>query len=112
MSSAKRQEYFSHYMGLEEEDHAETELQRLPLEALHKDYPATTWTRIYTDGFAENVVRNGRSGVHVNFPVGSTAYKPIQTDEPSTHFRADYTHFSLLQILLRPLKGGRCPVKS
>ena len=72
------------WQGLEEEDHAETELQRLTLRALDRDNPATTWTRACTNGFAENVVRKGGSGVHVMFPDDSTVLKSILTDVPST----------------------------
>ena len=54
---------------------------------LNKHYPCDCWTRVYTDGSAENAVRNGGAGVceqhskddeeHVSIPTGlhSTNYK-------------------------------------
>ena len=35
---------------------------------INKRYPATTWTHIYTDGSAENAIRNGVCGVFTKRP--------------------------------------------
>ena len=38
------------------------------MEEIDKRYPATTWTHIYTDGLAENAIRNGGCGVFIKRP--------------------------------------------
>ena len=38
------------------------------MEEIDKRYPATTWTHIYTDGSAENAMRNGGCGVFIKRP--------------------------------------------
>ena len=44
------------------------ELKTLTMEEINKRYPATTWTHIYTDGSAENAIRNGGCGVFIKRP--------------------------------------------
>ena len=38
------------------------------MEEIDKRYPATTWTHIYTDGSAENAIRNGGCGIFIKRP--------------------------------------------
>ena len=40
-------------------DQSNIELKTLTMEEIDKRYPATTWIHIYTDGSAENAIRNG-----------------------------------------------------
>ena len=49
-------------------DQSNIELKTLSMEEIDRRYPATTWTHIYTDGSAENVIRNGRYGVFIKRP--------------------------------------------
>ena len=44
------------------------ELKTLTMEEIDKRYPATIWTHIYTDGSAENAIRNGGCGVFIKRP--------------------------------------------
>ncbi|XP_076442697.1 uncharacterized protein LOC143281377 [Babylonia areolata] len=67
----------------------DAELKLLTLEALDRDYPNTTWTRVYTDGSAESAIRNGGGGVYVRFPDGSSVRHSIATGLTSTNFRAE-----------------------
>ena len=48
--------------------HSNIELKTLTMEEIDKHYPATTWTHIYTDGSAENAIRNGGCGVFIKRP--------------------------------------------
>ena len=42
------------------------ELQKaLTLEMIQSRYPKSTWTHSFTDGSAENAVRNGGSGAYI-----------------------------------------------
>ena len=45
-------------------DQSNNEL-KISMEEIDKRYPVTTWTHIYTDGLAENAVRNGGCGVFI-----------------------------------------------
>ena len=49
-------------------DHSNIELKTLTMEEIDKRYPAITRTHIYTDGSAENVIRNGGCGVFIKRP--------------------------------------------
>ena len=46
-------------------DQSNIELKTLTMEEMDKRYLATTLTHIYTDGSAENVIRNGGCGVFI-----------------------------------------------
>ena len=64
-------------------------LKSLTLEVLDRDYPSTTWTRVFTDGSAENAVKNGGGGVYIKFPDGSSLRKTVATGQHSTNYRAE-----------------------
>ena len=49
-----------------------TQQMALTLEMLEEKYPQADWTHIYTDGSAEDAVRDGGSGVFVRTPTGQT----------------------------------------
>ena len=49
-------------------DQSSIELNTLTMEEIDKRYPATTWTHTYTDGLAENAIRNGGRGVFIKRP--------------------------------------------
>nr|KAG5696844.1 hypothetical protein BaRGS_030968 [Batillaria attramentaria] len=73
------------------EEHTGAELKSLTLEMLHTRYPNTTWTHVYTDGSAENAVRNGGGGVFIRLPDGTHVSKSVATGHYSTNFRAEAT---------------------
>ena len=50
------------------ENQSEAVLGALALEEIDKHYPVASWTRIYTDGSAENATRNGECGVYNKRP--------------------------------------------
>ena len=47
------------------EEQIPAEQKELTLETIPEMYPTSSWTRVYTDGFAEEGVRNGGSGAHI-----------------------------------------------
>ena len=49
-------------------DQSNIELKTLTIEEIDKRYSTTTWTHIYTDGSAENAIRNGGCGVFIKRP--------------------------------------------
>ena len=59
------------------------ELQRaLTLEMMQYRYPKSIWTHVFTDGSAENAVRNGGSGAYIRRPDGTTSSLYIPAGRP------------------------------
>ena len=61
----------------------------LTLEMLEEKYPQAGWTHIYTDGSAEEAVRNGGSGVFVRTPTGQTFGYSNATGRKCSNFKAE-----------------------
>ena len=49
-------------------DQTSIELKTMTMDEIDKRYPATAWNQIYTDGSAENAIRNGGCGVFIMRP--------------------------------------------
>ena len=64
-----------HGLGSKEE-HTKDALKALTLETLDQHYPAESWAHIYTDGSAEEAVRNGGGGIYMGFPNGTRTSTP------------------------------------
>ena len=61
------------------------ELQKaLTLEMIQSCYPKSTWTHVFTDGSAENAVRNGGSGAYIRRPDGTTSSLSIPAGDLSS----------------------------
>ena len=71
------------------EPHTDEELRSLTLKALSVACPSTTWARAYTDGPAEEAVKNGRGGVFIKFPDGRSIRKSVATGQQSKNSRAE-----------------------
>ena len=71
------------------EDHSEPALKALTLETIYQQYPTNSWAHVYTDGSAEEAVRNGGGGVLMLFPDGTRSSKAVPTGKVSTNFRAE-----------------------
>ena len=71
------------------EDHTDGSLKALTMETLDQTYPAEEWAQIYTDGSAEEAIRNGGGGVYMKFPDGTRASHIVTTGKYSTNFRAE-----------------------
>ena len=66
------------------------ELQKaLTLEMIQSRYPKSTWTHVFTDGSAENAVRNGGSGACIRRPDGTTSSLSIPAGDLSSNYRAE-----------------------
>ena len=61
----------------------------LTLEMLEKKYPRADCIHVHTDGSAEDVVRNGGSGVFVRAPTGQTVSYTNATGRICSDFKAE-----------------------
>ena len=56
---------------------------------LEEKYPQADWTHIYTDGLAEDAVRNGGSGMFVRTRTGQTVSYTNATGRKCSNFKAE-----------------------
>ena len=56
---------------------------------LNIHYPCDSWTRVYTDGSAEDAVRNGGAGVCVQHSVDDEEHVSMPTGIHSTNYKAE-----------------------
>ena len=73
----------------EKKSHSPAELKNLTQEHLNNCYPLNTWTQVFTDGSAENAVKNGGGGIFIKYPSGNKSNISIATGNNSTNFRAE-----------------------
>ena len=67
-----------------------SELQKaLTLEMMQSRYPKSTWSHVFTDGSAENAVRNGGSGAYIRRSDGTTPSLSIPSGDLSSNYRAE-----------------------
>ena len=52
-------------------------------------YPSTTWARAYTDGSAEEAVKNGGGGVFIKLPNSRSIRKSVATGQQSTNYKGE-----------------------
>jgi len=70
--------------------HQDTSIRRaLTLEHLEENYPASEWIRAYTDGSAEEAVRNGGAGIFVQYPNRMEEQHQLPTGILSTNYKAE-----------------------
>ena len=66
------------------------ELQKtLKREIIQDRNPKSTWTHVFTDGSAENAVRNGGSGAYNRYSDGTTSSFSIPAGDLSSNYRAE-----------------------
>ena len=66
------------------------ELQKtLTVEMMQNRYSKSTCTHVFTDGSAENAVKNGRSGAYIRRPDGTTSSLSIPAGDLSSNYRAE-----------------------
>ena len=72
-------------------DEQQNDLQKrvAALSFLDEAYPNDLWTRVYTDGSAQNAVRNGGSGVYVEYPDGTTDTTSIPTGNYCNNYESE-----------------------
>ena len=65
------------------------ERKSLTQEYLETNYPKESWTLGYTDGSAENAVRNGGAGVYIQYTGGKEDKISLATGLYSTNYKAE-----------------------
>ena len=56
---------------------------------INTNYPSELWIRVYTDGSAEEAVRNGGGGVLIEWLDGTKIENSIPTGRHSTNYKAE-----------------------
>ncbi|KAK7475345.1 hypothetical protein BaRGS_00033421, partial [Batillaria attramentaria] len=59
------------------------------LEHINNQYPKELWTRVYTDGSADDAVRNGGAGVYIQYPGGREEKICLATGLYSSNYKAE-----------------------
>ena len=75
-------------MGNKDEQ-SESVKRALALEQIQNNYPQESWTQVYTDGSAEQAVKNGGAGIYIKFPGRKEARLAIPTGHFSTNYKAE-----------------------
>ena len=65
------------------------ERKALALEYLDEMYPSHVWTQVFTDGSAENAIKNGGGGIYMKEKNGQEICTAIATGSLSTNYRAE-----------------------
>src|SRR5579871_269773 len=61
----------------------------LPLCFLEDEYPKELWVRVYTDGSAQNAVKNGGAGVYIEYPNNTKDTVRASTAKFSNNYDAE-----------------------
>ena len=72
-------------------DQSDQMLKSLTLEMLASTYHPSTWTRVYTDGSADQAVRNGGSGVLICYQDGKQLSRSFPAGSIATNYRVETT---------------------
>ena len=76
--------------GIELKATQSAEVQRvLTLEMLDCTYPSSTWTRVYTDGSAQDATKNGGSGALLKHPDDTAQTISVPAGALCTNYRAE-----------------------
>ncbi|XP_041379064.1 uncharacterized protein LOC121391536 [Gigantopelta aegis] len=59
------------------------------MEMIHERYSKSTWIYAFTDGSAENAIRNGGSGAYISYPDGSSVSISTPVGELSSNYTAE-----------------------
>ena len=77
------------------------ERKSLTQEYLKTNYPKEPWTHGYTDGSAENVVRNGGAGFYIQYAGGKEDKFSLANDLYSTNYKAEAEALKTAQPILK-----------
>ena len=72
-------------------DQSDEMLKSLTLKMLASTYNPSTWTRVYTDGSADQAVRNGGSGVLICYKHGRKQSRSFPVGSIATNYRTETT---------------------
>ena len=65
------------------------ELRNLTLALTADRFPCNVWTHVYTNGSAEEVMKNGGSGVYIRYPDGNTTSLSVHGGLHCSNYRAE-----------------------
>jgi len=54
----------------QKDSQSNAEKKSYTMELINNSYPLSNWTHVYTDGSAEEAVKNGGAGIYINYPGG------------------------------------------
>ena len=72
---------------------------------INTNYPSELWIRVYTDGSAEEAMRNGGGGVLIEWLDGTKIENSIPTGRHSTNYKAEVAAIEEAVALLRTPKS-------
>lgn len=64
-------------------------LKELTIRHVEQEYPKEDWIRVYTDGSAEEAVRNGGGGIVIEWTDTTTTERSIPTGKHSSNYKAE-----------------------
>ena len=75
--------------GIHSKEQPPAELKALASELIDEHYNSNEWTHVFTDGSAEEAVRNGGSGVFIRYPDGKTSKISIPGGRRCSNYNAE-----------------------
>lgn len=89
-NSDKRPQIHSSIPGIGKKDsQSNAEKKSITMEYIHNSYPQHNWTHVYTDGSADQAVKNGGAGIYIRYPEGREEHISLATGLYSTNFKAE-----------------------
>ena len=59
------------------------------MEHLDNNYPLSDWVQVYTDGSADDAVRNGGAGIYIRYPNDQEDRHQLPTGAHSSNYKAE-----------------------
>ena len=75
--------------GITSKEQLPGELRNLTLALTADRFPKNVWTHVYTDGSAEEGMKNGSSGVYIRYPDGETISLSVPGGLQCSNYRAE-----------------------
>ena len=75
--------------GITSKEQLPGELRNLTLAPIADRFPHTVWTHVYTDGSAEEGMKNGGSGVYIRYSNGDTSSLSVLGGLQCSNYRAE-----------------------
>ena len=82
--------------GIRKKGDEPSEVQRvLTLELIDREYPRDKWIHVYTDGSAENAIKNGGSGAYIRYPDDPSTSISKPSGKLCSNFKAEVSAITL-----------------
>ncbi|PVD26822.1 hypothetical protein C0Q70_11969 [Pomacea canaliculata] len=75
--------------GVSKKDSLDAVKKSCTMEYIHNNFPQDQWTHVFTDGSAEQAVKNGGAGIYIRYPGGREDRLSLATGLYSTNFKAE-----------------------